>query len=150
MDISHRKVSFAQSWVLFFRNYAKFSGRSSRSAYWFWILWSVIIALVIGILRVFIIFTNLRAGGTGLEAEEIIDIVDSGSPIDIIESVWGLATIVPGLALAARRLHDVGRSGWWQLIVLTIVGIIPLFIWLVRAGDSDTNKYGDNVEQGLQ
>lgn len=128
MDISHRKVSFAQSWVLFFRNYAKFSGRSSRSAYWFWVLWSVIITLVIEILRASI-------GG------EV-------SPVDIIDLVWSLAIIVPGFALAARRLHDVGRSGWWQLIVLTIVGIIPLFIWLVRAGDSDTNKYGDNVEQG--
>lgn len=129
MDISHRKVSFAQSWVLFFRNYANFSGRSSRSAYWFWFLWSVIITLFIEILRASI-------GG------EL-------SPVDIIDLVWSLAIIVPGFALAARRLHDVGRSGWWQLIALTIVGIIPLFIWFVRVGDSDTNKYGDNEEQGL-
>lgn len=128
MDINHRKVSFAQSWVLFFRNYANFSGRSSRSAYWFWTLWSVIITLFIEILRASI-------GG------EV-------SPVDIIDLVWSLAIIVPGFALAARRLHDVGRSGWWQLIFLTIVGIIPLFIWLVRAGDSETNKYGDDVEQG--
>ena len=129
MDISHRKVSFAQSWVLFFRNYANFSGRSSRSAYWFWFLWSVIITLFIEILRASI-------GG------EL-------SPVDIIDLVWSLGIHVPGFALAARRLHDVGRSGWWQLIALTIVGIIPLFIWFVSAGDSDTNKYGDNVEQGL-
>lgn len=129
MDISHRKVSFAQSWVLFFRNYANFSGRSSRSAYWFWFLWSVIITLFIEILRASI-------GG------EL-------SPVDIIDLVWSLGILVPGFALAARRLHDVGRSGWWQLIALTIVGIIPLFIWFVSAGDSDTNKYGDNVEQGL-
>jgi len=129
VDISHRKVSFAQSWVLFFRNYANFSGRSSRSAYWFWFLWSVIITLFIEILRASI-------GG------EL-------SPVDIIDLVWSLGILVPSFALAARRLHDVGRSGWWQLIALTIVGIIPLFIWFVSAGDSDTNKYGDNVEQGL-
>lgn len=129
MDISHRKVSFAQSWVLFFRNYANFSGRSSRSAYWFWFLWTVIITLFIEILRASI-------GG------EL-------SPVDIIDLVWSLGILVPSFALAARRLHDVGRSGWWQLIALTIVGIIPLFIWFVSAGDSDTNKYGDNVEQGL-
>ena len=129
MDISHRKVSFAQSWVLFFRNYANFSGRSSRSAYWFWFLWSVIITLFIEILRASI-------GG------EL-------SPVDIIDLVWSLGILVPSFSLAARRLHDVGRSGWWQLIALTIVGIIPLFIWFVSAGDSDTNKYGDNVEQGL-
>ena len=129
MDISHRKVSFAQSWVLFFRNYANFSGRSSRSAYWFWFLWSVIITL----------FTEILRASIGGEL----------SPVDIIDLVWSLGILVPGFALAARRLHDVGRSGWWQLIALTIVGIIPLFIWFVSAGDSDTNKYGDNVEQGL-
>ena len=83
-----------------------------------------------------------------------IEILRSGSEepgiVDIIDLVWSLAILVPSFAISARRLHDVGRSGWWQLIVLTIVGIIPLFIWFVRAGDSDTNKYGDNVEQGLQ
>ena len=77
----------------------------------------------------------------GLSGDSII--------FNILGLVWGLAVLVPSSALTARRLHDVGRSGWWQLIVLTIVGIIPLFIWLVSAGDSDTNKYGDNVEQGL-
>ena len=128
MDISHRKVSFAQSWVLFFRNYANFSGRSSRSAYWFWHLWSVIVSFFIEFL-------------VGLSGDSII--------FNILGLVWGLAVLVPSSALTARRLHDVGRSGWWQLIVLTIVGIIPLFIWLVSAGDNDTNKYGDNVEQGL-
>jgi uncharacterized membrane protein YhaH (DUF805 family) len=129
LDNTHRKVSFTQSWVLFFRNYAKFSGRSSRSAYWFWLLWSLIITLVIEVLRASI-------GG------EL-------NPVDIIDLVWSLAILVPTCALSARRLHDVGRSGWWQLIPLTIVGIIPYLIWLLRAGDSETNKYGDNVELGM-
>ena len=57
--------------------------------------------------------------------------------------------LVPSIALGARRLHDVGKSGWWQLIPLTIIGIIPFLIWVLRSGDSETNKYGDNVEQGL-
>ena len=128
MDISHRKVSFAQSWVLFFQNYANFSGRSSRSAYWFWILWSTIIGFF---------FTVLRIG------------VDESIIVDVIESVWSWGILVPSIAIGARRLHDVGRSGWWQLIAFTIVGIIPLFIWFVSAGDSETNKYGDDLEQGL-
>ena len=113
----------------FFRNYAKFSGRSSRSAYWFWLLWSLLITLVIEVLRASI-------GG------EL-------SPIDIIDLIWSLAILLPTFALGARRLHDVGRSGWWQLIPLTIVGIIPYLIWVLRAGDSEANKYGDNVEQGM-
>jgi uncharacterized membrane protein YhaH (DUF805 family) len=71
------------------------------------------------------------------------------SPVDIIDLVWSLATLIPLMALSARRLHDVGRSGWWQLIPLTIVGIIPYLIWVLRAGDSEANKYGDNIEQGI-
>lgn len=129
MDVSHRKVSFAQSWVLFFKNYANFSGRSSRSAYWFWALWSTIVVFSIEILRA-------GSGEAGI--------------IDIIDSVWNLAILLPSLAIGARRLHDVGRSGWWLLIAFTIVGIIPLFIWNVRTGDSETNKYGDNVEAGME
>ena len=128
MDNSHRKVSFVQSWVLFFKNYAKFSGRSSRSAYWFWMLWFATIEFFLAVLKV-------------SSDESII--------VDVIGLVWSLGILVPYYSISARRLHDVGRSGWWQLISLTIVGIIPLFIWTVRAGDSDTNKYGDNVEQGL-
>lgn len=126
MDVSHRKVSFAQSFVLFFKNYANFSGRSSRSAYWFWILWVTIISIFIEVIR-----------AVSVDIAVLVDLA------------WTLGTIVPTVAIAVRRLHDVGRSGWWQLIALTVVGIIPLFIWFVRAGDSETNKYGDNVEAGI-
>jgi uncharacterized membrane protein YhaH (DUF805 family) len=64
-------------------------------------------------------------------------------------NVVNLAILLPSYALAARRLHDVGRSGWWQLIAITIVGLIPLFFWFITEGDSETNKYGDNLEQGM-
>ena len=69
--------------------------------------------------------------------------------IDVIDLLWTVAILIPNLAIAARRLHDVGKSGWWQLVSFTIIGIIPLFIWVIRAGDSETNKYGDNIEEGL-
>ena len=128
MDNSHRKVSFAQSCILFFKNYAKFSGRSSRSAYWFWTLWTVIYAF-------FIMLLNAFSGDSSI--------------LDLVQVVFNVAILLPSYALAARRLHDVGRSGWWQLIAITIVGLIPLFLWFVTEGDSETNKYGDNVEQGV-
>ena len=129
MDNSHRKVSFTESWVLFFRNYANFSGRSSRSAYWYWFLWSFIITLVFEILRIATVEAYL---------------------IDLIELLWSLAIIVPGIAIGIRRLHDVNRSGWWWLIAFTVVGLIPLFIWSVRAGDNDLNDYGEDIEQGKE
>lgn len=66
-----------------------------------------------------------------------------------ISTIIALLTLIPGFALSARRLHDVGRSGWWMLISLTVIGIIPLFIWFVREGNDGANKFGDDLEAGL-
>lgn len=66
--------------------------------------------------------------------------------VSIISAVIGfpfhLAVLIPGINAATRRLHDTGRSGWWQLIVLTVIGIIPLLIWLASEGNKEDNKYG--------
>ena len=56
---------------------------------------------------------------------------------------------MPLSALIARRLHDHNRSGWWQLIILTYIGFIPIFICLLRRGTIGVNKYGEDTEQGL-
>ena len=52
--------------------------------------------------------------------------------------------LLPSLAVAARRLHDIGRSGWWILIAFTVIGIIPLLIWYVTNAKDDENIYGPN------
>lgn len=65
-----------------------------------------------------------------------------------IYTIWSFVTLIPGIALGARRLHDINKSGWWQLIAFTIIGIIPLIIWWVRPGDPHENDYGDDVEAG--
>jgi len=51
--------------------------------------------------------------------------------------------LLPGLALAARRLHDTGRSGWWFLLIFTIIGIPVVLYWLVKDSDAGANKYGE-------
>lgn len=52
---------------------------------------------------------------------------------------------LPGLAVAARRLHDIGKSGWWQLIAPTpIIGIIMLIVWYGREGEAGSNGYGSD------
>ena len=53
-----------------------------------------------------------------------------------------LVTLCPSIAAGARRLHDVNKSGWWQLIAITIIGIIPLVIWMATEGAKKKNKYG--------
>ena len=113
-----RKVTFLESIKLFFTNYVDFKGRSSRGAYWWWCLWCVILTLSIE-------YISYEAG-----------------------IVFSLATFIPSWSLGCRRLHDIGKSGWWQLIAFTIIGIIPLLWWSVKKGDDGENKYGADVEAG--
>ncbi len=97
------------------KKYADFTGRARRKEYWMFILIYMIINVVLGIL--------------GLE---------------IISALVGLGLLIPSISIAARRLHDTGRSGWWQLIVFVpVIGIIVLIVFLAQDGH-DTNDYGVN------
>jgi len=92
--------------------YAQFEGRASRSEYWW-----------------FYLFTLLA----GAAADRL-----SGS----VGNIATLVFFLPGLALMVRRLHDVGRGGWWFLIVFTIIGIPIFFYWLIKESDAGANKFG--------
>ena len=60
-----------------------------------------------------------------------------------IASLYSLATLVPGLAVAWRRLHDIGKSGaYWFFILIPLAGPIILLVWLAKAGDAGDNAYG--------
>ena len=59
-----------------------------------------------------------------------------------INTIVNLILAIPILSVGARRLHDTNRSGWWQLLILTIVGYIPLIIWLASEGKKKKNKFG--------
>ena len=61
-------------------------------------------------------------------------------PLSIILSI---VTFMPSIAVSIRRLHDLNKSGWWLLLALTIIGIIPLFIWIVSKGTQGKNRFGD-------
>lgn len=62
--------------------------------------------------------------------------------IPYVGYIAGPVFIVPWLAVGARRLHDIGKSGWNQLWALTVIGIIPLIIWWAKEGDPGDNEYG--------
>lgn len=109
--------------LLALKKYAVFSGRSQRSEYWFFVLFYLIIYIVLAVLD-------------GL-------VFKSGSQIGILSGVFSLAMIVPSLAVAARRLHDTDRSGWWQLLVLIpLIGVIVLIVFLAQDTKPGENKYG--------
>ena len=61
-----------------------------------------------------------------------------------LSTITSLILLLPSLAVAARRLHDIGRSGWWIFISFTVIGIIPLLIWYVTDAKDDENIYGPN------
>ncbi len=94
--------------------YADFNGRARRSEFWYFVLFQVLVGIVASILDQIL----------GTER--------------IVSGLVSLALLLPGLAVGARRLHDTGRSGWWQLLSLTIVGIIVLIVWW--AGDSHADN----------
>ncbi len=101
------------------KNYFNFHGRAPRSEFWFFYLFLFLIGLL----------------------GEFIAYFTQASALPYIISV---ATFIPSLSVGCRRLHDINMSGWWQLLSITVVGIIPLFIWFVTAGDKSSNFYGSD------
>ncbi|MCA9876669.1 MAG: DUF805 domain-containing protein [Thermomicrobiales bacterium] len=115
-----------------FNNYANFSGRALRSEYWWWVVFAWIAGMV----------ANLIDSAFGWRVyETTINGIQQGS--GPIAALVGLALLIPGLAVAVRRLHDTDRSGWWLLIgIIPIIGWIVLLYFFVISGTSGPNKYG--------
>lgn len=111
-----------------FRRYVDVSTRSSRSEYWFWALFIMLGHAACGALDTLVFGTAMHEGNVG-----------------ILGGLFTLATLVPGIAVGVRRLHDIGRTGWWLLIVLVpVVGVIVLIVFAVKPGQPGSNAYGPN------
>lgn len=103
-------------------NYCNFTGRSSRSEFWWYYLFTVIIGAVFNII-------SLITGGS--------------ATVSIIYGLVMLGLLLPGLAVGVRRLHDIGKSGWWWFIgLIPLVGTIILLIWWAKDSDMQPNQYG--------
>ncbi|NVO86130.1 DUF805 domain-containing protein [Hymenobacter terrestris] len=108
------------------RNYAVFSGRARRKEYWMFALFQALIGIVI------------------LLADSLLGI-SFGENYDfgILHSLYSLALFIPGLAVSVRRLHDVGKSGWFMFIILIpLVGVIWLLVLDCTEGTRGDNQYG--------
>ncbi len=98
--------------------YFDFNGRARRSEYWWFVLANFALGCVLGIFDYFIGF-------------------------QLFSGLASLALLLPSLGVAARRLHDIGKSGWMLLVAfIPCVGLILLIIWLTKDGDPQTNEYG--------
>ena len=106
-------MGFGQAVATCFSKYATFSGRAKRSEYWYWIL--------------FVLIGSVCAFMVGLDL--------------VFCLFFFVATILPSWAVAARRLHDINKSGWWQLLTLTIIGSLVVVYWLIKPSDEGENDY---------
>lgn len=106
------------------KKYAVFGGRAARKEYWMFVLFNVIVSLVF-----FFLDTVLELG--------------------FLNPIYSLAVLLPALAVAVRRMHDIGRSGWWVLICLVpVVGTVILIVWLATDSQPGQNLYGANPKEG--
>ena len=112
------------------KQYADFSGRARRQEYWMFVLFNMIFAIVA------IIIDNV----VGTESPEL--------GYGVFNGLYTLAVFIPGVAVAVRRLHDVGKSGWMFFIVLIpLIGTIWLLVLMVTDSQQGTNKWGENPKE---
>ena len=142
-------------YLLAFKKYAAFSGRSRRQEYWMFFLFNIIISIVLALLDQLL---GLKLTSEGINNTGVLGVI------------YSLATFVPGLSIAVRRLHDTNRSGWFLLLpiapyILVILGLILrgfgsiliiigglavlglailLIVWLATEGTSGENQYGSD------
>ena len=102
-------MDFVQAIKSCLGQYATFSGRATRSEFWWFFLFQVLVMVATSMLG------------------------------DVINGIASLALLLPALAVGARRLHDIGRTGWWQLLLLSGIGFLVLLYWWVQPGDGSAN-----------
>lgn len=103
--------------------YAQFAGRAGFAEWWMWLLFSFGVKLVVGaVLRLFPF---------------------SDAVFGVVMALVEVGLLLPSLAVAVRRLHDVGRGGGWvSLLLVPIVGWVWLFVLLVQPGEAGANRFG--------
>ncbi|MFN2547855.1 MAG: DUF805 domain-containing protein [Myxococcales bacterium] len=108
------------------KKYADFSGRARRRDYWMFVLINFLIACALGVL-------GMMFRGAA-----------------VLSWLYSLAVLVPSLAVAVRRMHDIGKSGWWLLIgFIPLVGAIILLVWACTDGERGDNEYGPDPKSSV-
>ncbi len=109
------------------KKYATLEGRARRSEYWYFVLFYVLAAVALSIVDV-VVGTYHEESGFGL-----------------FSGLFMLATLVPSIAITARRLHDTDRSGWWQLLYfIPLLGAVVMLVFMVLDSQPGANRFGPN------
>lgn len=121
-------TTFGQAVKSCFNQYCGFKGRASRAEFWWFALFGFVLGFVLGFVDGFL-FT--------LTENEFFALLG-------FSGLFQLGVFLPNLAVTARRLHDTGKSAWWMLLYLTIIGGIVVFIFTLLRGNEGSNKYGED------
>ena len=104
-------MNFGQAISTCLSKYAGFSGRASRPEFWWFFLFQILVSVAASMLG------------------------------ETLAALVSLGLLLPALAVGTRRLHDIGKSGWWQLIMLTGIGFFVLIYWWVQPTEEGGNAY---------
>ncbi len=114
-------------YLMALKKYAEFQGRSQRKEYWMFTLFNFLAMVLLGAVGALL-------GGGG-----------EGGLGDVLQGLYGLGVLVPGIAVTVRRLHDIGKSGWWGLVALIpLIGSLILIYFAVKDSQPENNEYGPN------
>lgn len=122
-----RQVGFGEAISRAFSNYCNFSGRASRSEFWWFALFNYLVAMAIYSPNIYFVILG-RGYSVGIQ---------------IVYYLYCLAVLLPSLGLTWRRLHDIGKAGGWYFIgLIPIVGAIILLVWLCKDSEPCENRFG--------
>lgn len=116
--------------------YATFRGRASRSEYWWFTLAVMLVSVALSVIEV-----------AFMSGQTVDSIPEGNGPLTML---FSLAILLPGMAVAVRRLHDTGRSGWWLLLALVpLIGSLVLLWWYISPSQQGDNRFGPQPPETL-
>ncbi len=128
-------MGFIESIKSGFIRYFDFTTRSSRSEYWWWILFTWFVSIILAVVSSTLFGHTIEQTNTGGTTYSY-----GGG---ILGAIFALLVLIPSIAISCRRLHDIDKSGWWQLLVfIPLIGWGFLLYWFVKRGDDGENRFG--------
>ncbi len=137
IEVRNDIMGFIESIKSGFIRYFDFTTRSSRSEYWWWILFTWFVSIILAVVSSTLFGPTIEQTNTGGTTYSY-----GGG---ILGAIFALLVLIPSIAISCRRLHDIDKSGWWQLIAfIPLIGVLILLYWFIKSGNVGQNRFGAN------